>query len=49
MNLLLTEAEEMLNVSETVVERMTDLTIDPQPIYAHREKVARMREKLNRE
>jgi len=46
---LLTEAEELLNVPETVVKSMTDFTIDPQPMYAHREKVALMIEKLNRE
>ena len=44
---MLKEAEELLNVPETVVKSMTDFTIDPQPIYAHREKVARMIEKLN--
>jgi len=39
---LLTEAEELLNVPETVVKSMTDFTMALQFIYAHRVKVARM-------
>lgn len=43
---LLKEAEELLNVPEAVTKSMTEFTIDPQPIYAHREKMAQMIEKL---
>jgi len=43
---LLAEAEGLLNVPEVVVKSMTEFAIDPQPIYTHREKMARMIEKL---
>ena len=43
---LAAEAEKLLNVPESVVKSMTEFVIKPQPIYAHREKVAWMIEKV---
>jgi len=43
---LLAEAEKLLDVPESVVESMTEFTIDPQPIYDHRGKIASILEKL---
>jgi hypothetical protein len=43
---LAAEAEKLLNVPESVVKSMTEFTIKPQPIYAHRERIAGMIEKV---
>jgi hypothetical protein len=43
----LSEAEKLLEVPENIVKNMTEFTIDPNPIYSHREKIARMIEELS--
>ena len=44
---LLKEAESLLSVPESITVDMTHFTTDPEPIYTHREKVAKMIEKLS--
>lgn len=46
INPLIDEASKLLEIPENVVKSMTEFTIDPKPIYEHRQKIAQMIEKL---
>ncbi|MGQ9610389.1 MAG: glycoside hydrolase domain-containing protein [bacterium] len=45
---LIDEAIKLLLVPDEVTSSMTSFTVDPKPIYEHREKLARMIEELNK-
>ncbi|MBD3181093.1 DUF4091 domain-containing protein [Candidatus Poribacteria bacterium] len=43
---LIAEAKKLLNLPENIVKNMTDFTVDPEPMFSHRERIARMIEEL---